>query len=172
MRQQVNGKWSNTEYSSVQAAYSTLSDCDNNSANGLNFNGRIVAVLDSNGVAQWVFFYDYNPVGSGNDPDYGTDGQARILNLTYDGTAHSFNATAATRNNVTATTWTMSVYQDGILIARSANVTSGNWTANTAYPVHAAQSIVTPVSGTYEVVLTIYNGANPVASGNATFTID
>ena len=70
--QSVNGSRDEVEYASVKEAFSTLADSDANSANGLNFNGDIVAVLDANGVAQWVFFYDRTNIGTGNDPDYGT----------------------------------------------------------------------------------------------------
>ena len=165
--QSVNGDRKEVEYASVQEAYSVLADSDKNSANGLTFNGKIVAVLDANGVAQWVFFYDNTDVTSGNRPVY-TSG-ARVLNLTY--SAGTFNATAATTSNVTATSWTMSVYQGGILVGQTAGAASGNWTANTAYGVSATASAGIAVSGSYNVVLTIYNGSTVVASGEATFVI-
>ena len=72
VRQQVNGSWQDTEYASVREAYSVLADTDTTTA-GLQFYGNVAAVLDSNGVAQWVVFYDLEPVSSGNLPNYGNN---------------------------------------------------------------------------------------------------
>ena len=63
VRQYVNNDWTWQSYSSVAQAFNTLTDADNNTANNATnlkqFNGRIVAVLNSRGEAEWVFFWDY-----------------------------------------------------------------------------------------------------------------
>ena len=168
VRQKVNGSWSNTEYASVREAYSTLSDSDSNTTNGLNFQGEVVAVLDSNGVAQWVFFYDNHGVTSGDRPNYNNG--ATILNLAHDGT--QFTATVASNANITGTTvqWEMEVYQGNVKVGDSGRVTGGNWTANTGYPLSAAGAV--PFSGTYRVVVSIYKDGVLAASGENTFTVN
>ena len=166
--QEVNGDRSEIEYSSVKEAYSTLSDSDGITTNGLTFNGRIVAVLDSNGVAQWVFFYDNHGVTSGDRPNYNNG--ATILNLAHDGT--QFTATVASNANITGTTvqWEMEVYQGNVKVGDSGRVTGGNWTANTGYPLSAAGAV--PFSGTYRVVVSIYKDGVLAASGENTFTVN
>ena len=63
VRQYVNNDWTWQSYSSVAQAFNTLTDADNNNDNNATnlkqFNGRIVAVLNSRGEAEWVFFWDY-----------------------------------------------------------------------------------------------------------------
>ena len=63
VRQYVNNDWTWQSYSSVAQAFNTLTDADNNTVNNTTnlkqFNGRIVAVLNSRGEAEWVFFWDY-----------------------------------------------------------------------------------------------------------------
>ena len=166
--QEVNNDRTEVEYASVQSAYSTLSDMDGNTANGLTFYGEVVAVLDSNGVAQWVLFYDKNPVSSGNRPNYSNG--ASILNLDHDGT--SFKATVASNANITGTTvqWEMEVYQGNVKVGDSGRVTGGNWTANTGYSLSASGAV--PFSGTYRVVVSIYRDGVLAASGENTFTIN
>ena len=90
VKQYVNKDWQTVEYGSVKEAYSTLADMDGNTVNGLTFKGEVVAVLDSNGVAQWVFFYDKTPVSSGNQPNY-TNGRLDVLSLTYANGSFSVN---------------------------------------------------------------------------------
>ena len=55
VHQQVNGKWKWQEYDTVSDAIDALGDADKSDSNGkLGFDGRITAVLNSNGVAKWV----------------------------------------------------------------------------------------------------------------------
>ncbi|MEH2940671.1 S-layer homology domain-containing protein [Lawsonibacter sp. JLR.KK007] len=60
--QRINGKDSWENYATVNAAYSILNDADYDSSNNLDgnkqFAGEIIAVLNSNGVAEWVVFID------------------------------------------------------------------------------------------------------------------
>ena len=69
VRQVENGDWENTEFTSVDAAVAWLADADNNPNNGKQFNGVITAVLNSQGVAEWVVFYtDTELVAGANRP--------------------------------------------------------------------------------------------------------
>ena len=77
--QNVNGDRTETEYASVKEAYGVLSDAKTPDDGVLNFDGHIAAVLDSNGVAQWVVFYDDHEVTTGTDPDYGNNNQVKKL---------------------------------------------------------------------------------------------
>ena len=64
----INGstKWEN--YDSVSSAYSILNDADGDSTTNVNgakqFDGQVIAVLDSNGVAAWVIFIDNTPTNT------------------------------------------------------------------------------------------------------------
>lgn len=165
--QEVNGDRDEIAYASVREAYSTLSDANNVTTDGLNFQGEIVAVLDANGVAQWVFFYDDHGVTSGTRPNY-NDG-VKILSMTHSGGV--FNVAVATNANVTANNWDVSVYQNNVLVGQSLNQTSGNFNANQGYPLTATSFIGGAASGTYRVEVTIRNGTTVVATGVATFTL-
>ena len=70
--QRINNKGTYTAYSSVQDAYNDLAD-ENEKAAGLQFRGRIVAVLNSQGVAEWAYIESLTPVNS-SDPGYGDNG--------------------------------------------------------------------------------------------------
>ena len=63
LKQTVNGKSVTTEYASVQDAYNDLGDADPDKA-GLQFEGRIVAVLNSQGVAEWAYIISDTPINS------------------------------------------------------------------------------------------------------------
>lgn len=56
-----------TEFSSVGAAIAHLADPDNNTANGTQYDGNIYAILDSNGVAQWMVFDSSNRLMTGGN---------------------------------------------------------------------------------------------------------
>ena len=73
LRQQINEKWTSTEYDSVEEAYNDLADADPSDGT-LDFKGRIVAVLNSQGVAEWVYIYSLTPVTSGNQGGITTPG--------------------------------------------------------------------------------------------------
>ena len=77
--QVVNGDRTETEYASVKEAYGTLADAKNTDDGILHYNGKIAAVLDSKGVAQWVVFYDNTEVSTGTDPDYGNNGKVKAI---------------------------------------------------------------------------------------------
>ena len=168
VRQSVNGDWSNTEYATVREAYSTLSDADNNTANGLNFDGEVVAVLDANGVAQWVFFYDDHGVTSGNQPNY-TNGRLDVLSLTY--ANGSFSVNTGTKEELKAGgTYSVNVYSGSYVVATTGTIASGYVAAGGVW-TDVVKANVGTASGTYRVVVTVTDGAGVVRSGEATFTI-
>ena len=72
LKQTINNKSTTTEYNSVEEAYNDLADAKpNETVNpGLQFQGRIVAVLNSQGVAEWVYIISDTPVSSGNQGGY------------------------------------------------------------------------------------------------------
>ena len=70
LRQMIRGEWKNVEYSSVQEAYDNLADAS--TAAGLQFQGRIVAVLNTQGVAEWVYIESLTPAEY--DPSNGGGG--------------------------------------------------------------------------------------------------
>ena len=63
----INNKtvWEN--YDSVASAFNVLNDANDDSTDGKQFNGEIIAVLDSRGVAAWVVFIDNTPTSGRND---------------------------------------------------------------------------------------------------------
>ena len=104
--QKENNKTVENEYASVDEAMGALADVDTN-ASGLQFRGRIVAVLNEYGVAEWVVFISRTPVSSGSTPDYGDTGVYRAtvdrfnlkVTVTYTGT---YDEDAALRAAVVA----------------------------------------------------------------------
>ena len=63
----INNKtvWEN--YDSVASAFNVLNDANDDSTDGKQFDGEIIAVLDSRGVAAWVVFIDNTPTSGRND---------------------------------------------------------------------------------------------------------
>ena len=76
LEQQINGKWVTREYANVQEAYNDLADADDTAEN-LQFCGRIVAVLNDREVADWVYIKSYTPI---NGSDAGYDDADSITN--------------------------------------------------------------------------------------------
>ena len=86
--QNENGKTVESAYSSVSEAIGTLADADEReTAPGLQFQGRIVAILNSQGVAEWVVIISDTDVKTGLDPDYDDDSDMdfNLLNKNYAG---------------------------------------------------------------------------------------
>ena len=79
--QPVNGKETKTAYSSVEEAISSLGDYDK-VADGLQFCGDIAAVLNNQGVAEWIVFKSTVDAGSGHGPSYG-DGNRGVSAQAY-----------------------------------------------------------------------------------------
>ena len=86
--QPENGKIEVNSCGSVEEALGRLADRNNN-ADGTQFKGRIMAVLDSNGVAQWLVIFSDTNLITGNDPNYNnyngnvsvTTGEKDMLNV-------------------------------------------------------------------------------------------
>ena len=172
VKQYVNKDWQTVEYGSVKEAYSTLADMDGNTVNGLTFKGEVVAVLDSNGVAQWVFFYDKTPVSSGNQPNY-TNGKLDVLSLTFTpgaaGANGTFNVNVATKEAWGANgSYTVTIYS-GNYVVGTLSTTNGAATAGMSWTSYVNATVGT-ASGTYRVVVTS-NADGVLRTGEATFTL-
>ena len=63
-----------TEFSSVSAAISHLADADT-SVSGMQYDGRIIAALDSRGAASWVLFISDTPLNTGSSQGGQTSGK-------------------------------------------------------------------------------------------------
>ena len=73
LRQIVNGKPTTTNYGSMSEALSAVGDANTNTA-GLQFRGKIVTVMNSQGVAEWAFIDSLTPVTTGSGvPSGGSD---------------------------------------------------------------------------------------------------
>ena len=73
LRQIVNGKSTTTNYGSMSEALSAVGDANTNTA-GLQFRGKIVTVMNSQGVAEWAFIDSLTPVTTGSGvPSGGSD---------------------------------------------------------------------------------------------------
>ena len=72
VRQRENGSVETTNYGSVSEAISALGDA-NELVDGKQYDGTIVAVLNDQGVAEWVFFDSETPIYTGSQGDYGDD---------------------------------------------------------------------------------------------------
>ena len=170
VRQTVNGKTTTVAYGSVKEAYSVLSDSNNVTTDGLNFKGEVVAVLDANGVAKWVFFDDQHPINSGDRPNY-TNGKLEILGLTFTaGTPGSFNVNVGTKEAITAGgSYTVTIYSGNYIVA-SLSATNGSATAGQVW-TNGVPSTINSASGAYRVVITSTDGAGVIRSAEANFVI-
>ena len=99
LSQVVDGKRTETEYGTVREAFTALADTDN--AAGKQSRVRVVAVLNSDGVADWVFFYDYTPVGRGNDPTYDENGN--VASVSFNESTNNVQFKDAAGNGVQST---------------------------------------------------------------------
>ena len=85
LEQRENGKWVTREYDSVDAAIDAMGDAMEDEE-GFQFTGRIVAILNAQGVAEWVYLRSDTPVttatgGSAADVDTYTVTITPVLNL-------------------------------------------------------------------------------------------
>ena len=81
--QRENGKKVTNEYASVDEALGAMADA-NTTVDGKQFRGRIVAVLNDLGVAEWVVFVSATPVtaGAGNGGSVPTPGYDPSVSMT------------------------------------------------------------------------------------------
>ena len=68
--QRENGKWKTRDFTSVNAAVAQVVDADNNSANGKQFEGEVIAIMNGRAQASTVILISYTNMvsGSGNTP--------------------------------------------------------------------------------------------------------
>ena len=70
--QKENGSTKYTNFTDVSSAISHLADANVN-ASGLQYSGKVVAVLNSNGTADWVVFVNNTELTTGNEGGTGSD---------------------------------------------------------------------------------------------------
>ena len=153
VRQYVNNDWTWQSYSSVAQAFNTLTDADNNTANNTTnlkqFNGRIVAVLNSRGEAEWVFFWDYtraNTITNGYTIDFQGDvAKVTLANDPITGIAkgETVSFTVPAKNGCTVTSVQI---RGGAVLTADANgvYTINRVNANLIVDITAAGTPVTP----------------------------
>ena len=125
-----------TNFSDVSSALGHLADANENAA-GLQFSGKIVAVLNSNGTADWVVFINNNELKAGNQGSTGTGSTSTEdtvngynVNIALVDTSANFN-TIATRAAMAVTKAgyknAMPAFLSNSGIADSANGTVGGF---------------------------------------------
>ncbi len=132
LRQQINGKWTNTSYASIQDAYNDLADADilgNADIPGLQFKGRIVAVLNNQGVAEWAFIVSETPV-NGSDVSYDdndvthTNGDATLI--VEDGEAYGITSPGVSINRFGVLGWSFRVPAERTLVSYDYRISVNN----------------------------------------------
>jgi len=88
--QRENGDWETTEYTSVQSAITAIADWNDNTADGLDYMGEIVAAVNSAGAATWVVFTNYAELKTGTNRPIGGSGKLTLIDVVGDG-YHSSN---------------------------------------------------------------------------------
>ena len=83
--QRENGDWETTEYASVQSAYTAIADWNDNTADGLDYMGEIVAAVNSAGAATWVVFTNYAELKTGTNRPIGGSGRLTLIDVVGDG---------------------------------------------------------------------------------------
>ena len=112
-----------SEYNSVAAALASLGDADRDGTNGkLGFKGRLVAVLNSQGVAEWLVIISDTPV-------YTSAGGTAVDKRTMDVVVTCVGVTGSSAVNL----GTYTIRNVGNNTIQSApNLTAGGWTATQA----------------------------------------
>ena len=121
-----------SEFSSVSAAISHLADADT-SVSGMQYDGRIIAALDSRGAASWVLFISDTPLKTGSQAGGSTDSgnwyKANIQKYASGLTRISMNVT---RPDYVVDTndldYAFDVYVDNVLYASVYDSTTGTGT--------------------------------------------
>ena len=141
-----------TEFSSVGAAIAHLADPDNNTSNGTQYAGNIYAVLDTNGVAQWVVFDSSTPLNTGSQSGSGSGSGAQY---SYNAWTDVFGQVHATVNYVRPAyvpatdnvTVSFDIYADGQYVGRQNTVSMGAGVDQFVYPAGGFGSGVVVQSG-------------------------
>ena len=153
--QKENGKDNvKTEFDSVSGAINYLAD-PNDTTDPLEYKGKIVAILDSNGAAQWVVFVSGTELTTGSDkPVQNKD--LKITGLTYtDGKPGKFGVDASyTGNVVGGKNYSIKLYnKDGALITSTNGTTDAGWNTSKANLHWDLNYTALNATGTYTVVL-------------------
>ena len=151
VRQYVNNDWTWQSYSSVAQAFNTLTDADNDTTNNTTnlkqFNGRIVAVLNSRGEAEWVFFWDYtraNTITNGYSITFSGDtNKVDVSNITGIAKGETVSFTVPAKNGCTVASVQI---HDGAVLTADANgvYTINRVNANLIVDITAAGTPVNP----------------------------
>lgn len=83
--QRENGDWETTEYTSVASALTAIADWNDNTADGLDYQGEIVAAVNSAGAATWVVFTNYAELKTGTNRPIGGSGKLTLIDVVGDG---------------------------------------------------------------------------------------
>ena len=151
--QPENGKTGvKTEFSSVASAINYLADYNETTA-ALEYDGTIVAILDSNGAAQWVVFNSTNELKTGTTQPGAKD--LTVKNLTYNGTSKQFGVDASyTGTVVGGKSYSIKLYnKDGALITSTTGTTSASWDATKNALHWDLPYVANNPTGTYTVVV-------------------
>ena len=81
--QKENGSWEKTEYNTVASAISGLADADE-TTDGLQYSGEIVAAINGSGAGTWVVFINYTELVTGSRPVPGS-GRLTAIDVAGDG---------------------------------------------------------------------------------------
>jgi hypothetical protein len=150
--QDENGKKDvKTEFDSVSGAINYLAD-PNDKTDELEYAGKIVAILDSNGAAQWVVFVSDTELTTGSDkPVQNKD--LKITGLTY--TTGKFGVDASyTGTVVGGKNYSIKLYnKDGALITSTNGTTDAGWNTSKANLHWDLNYTALNATGTYTVVL-------------------
>ena len=153
--QKENDKKVKTEFASVAEAIDRLADADQGK-DGLQYEGDIVAILNSDGVADWVLFVNKNGLETGSGkPTTNNDGIKAIELVKENGKLvvkyTDETATAVADNTVTATFYEIVNGKSYVVSSKTINVAVG---AN-----HTVTGEAVPETGDYYVVVTVKDSA-------------
>ena len=161
LKQTVNGKSVTTEYASVQDAYNDLGDADPDTA-GLQFDGRIVAVLNSQGVAEWAYIISDTPI---NSNDQGGTVKPPVTGEEWGiyTTVAEVNAALKNGNVIINGDWQPTDYKDNTTVTIPANRTLK---INGSFDAEAMGLIINAANSTSRLVVTGDYDATPLQQIN------
>ena len=153
--QKENDKKVKTEFASVAEAIDRLADADQGK-DGLQYEGKIVAILNSDGVADWVLFVNDKGLETGSGkPTTNNDGIKAIELVKENGKLvvkyTDETATAAVGNTVTATFYEIVNGKSYVVSSKTENVAVG--------ADHTVTGEDVPETGDYYVVVTVKDSA-------------
>ena len=129
--QKENGSTEETNFTDVAAAIAHLADADENTA-GFQYDGKVYAVLNSNGTADWVVFVNDTELLTGNQNNSNNAGTGALY--TYNSTVTDWGQAYASLNynrptyvpTTARVDYSFDVYADGVWIDHDAGTLTGN----------------------------------------------